>query len=109
MVCVFENARNNPAKNDLYISRAMTVVYSRFQNEEELKDAWHQNRMFTKYGYFIDEKPFNGDIEKALHQNFEADSNNVTLEERILIREKLRESYYKLFNRKPLRQLQLEL
>jgi hypothetical protein len=109
LVVVFENGSNNPERNDTFINKAMIVVYKRFQTEGEVIDASASNRMFTKYGQFIDERPWKGDFEKLLQMNFEADSNNVSLEERNLIREKLREEYYRYFKRKPLQQLQLEL
>jgi len=109
LVAVFENERHNGAKNDLYISRLMITVHSRFQTEGEAIDASVSSRMFTKYSQFIDERPWKGDFEKLLQMNFEADSNNVSLEERNIIREKLREEYYRYFKRKPLQQLQLEL
>lgn len=109
LVVVFENERHNPVKNDAFIKKAMITVHTRLQTLEEEEDGKHQNRMFTKYGQFIDERPWRGDFEKLLKMNFEADSNNVSLEERELIREKLREEYYKYYNRKPLAQLSLEL
>jgi hypothetical protein len=109
MVCVFENDDHNRVKLDEFVAKMMHVVHTRYQNEGEKEDAHLTSRTFTKYGYFVDEPPWRGDIERCLRENFNADENNVSLEERELIRQKLRELYYKIFNRKPLRQLQLEL
>lgn len=104
----FENADNNPTKNEAFINRRITVVHTRYQTKEELTDAAHSNRMFTKYSYFIDDKPFFSDIDKVLACNFEADKNHVKLAEREEIKKRLREEYYRFFNRKEIqRQLRL--
>ena len=84
----FENGNHNPVKNKEFVMRRMKVVYTRFQTEEEMTDAEHNIRMFVQYGYFIDEKPFNGNIELVLERNYLADKNHVSKKERELIREK---------------------
>jgi hypothetical protein len=93
LVVFFENANNNPSKNEEWINRRIEVVYKREQTESEKIDSSHNNRMFTEYGYFIEDKPYNGDIEKVLNQNFEADKNHISKAERERIRTKLKEAY----------------
>lgn len=105
---IFENCYAYE-KNDRSISRWMHVVHTRIQNEGEAGDAEGKTRMFTKYNYFVDDKPWNGDIEKVLEQNFQADANNVSKEEREEIREKLRKAFYSIYNRKPIKNPQLKL
>ena len=105
----FENAMNNLTKNEEWIKRRIQIVYERSQTKEESEDSKHSNRIFTKYGYFIDSKPFYGDIDKVLQVNFEADKNHVTIEERIEIRNKLRKAYFECYNIKEKKQQQLKL
>lgn len=97
LVIFFENSNYNKEKNLKWINQKIHIIYTRFQNEGEASDAQHSNRMFTKYGYFIDEKPFFGNIEKVLNQNFLADLNNVSEEERTKIKDLLRKAYYNVY------------
>jgi hypothetical protein len=101
LVIFYENANNNPLKNEEWVNRRMEIVHKREQTEDEKADSSHSNRMFTEYGYFINEKPFNGDIEKVLEKNFEADKNHVSKAERESIQLKLREAYYRFYNIEP--------
>ncbi|MNR46930.1 hypothetical protein D3C85_1659650 [compost metagenome] len=55
------------------------------------------NRCFTKYGYFIDDKRWNGNIEMILEDNFIAEENHVSKNERAVIREKLRKEYFSFY------------
>jgi len=102
----FENAES--FKNETWIEQKIHVIHVRYQTESEAADR-KANRMFTKYGYFIDEKPFNGDIERALDQNYKADSNHVSEDERQDIRQKLRKAYFTVYEVKPKTVSQLEL
>lgn len=86
----FENANHNSQKNLSFIERRMHIVHTRKQSMKEMEDADMANRTFVKYGYFIDEKPFNGNIEQVLEYNFLADQNHVSNKERSVLREKLR-------------------
>jgi len=104
----FENSSHNPSKLENWVAKRMHVIHSRIQTKEESVDADVSNREFTKYQYFIDEKPYYGNIDKVLYQNFVADENHVSIEERELIREKLRKVYFKLFNGKEDNQLTLK-
>lgn len=103
----FENDNHNARRNEEFIRKILHVVYIRNQTPGEAADAKGSNRMFTKYSYFIDEKPWRGDIDRALRQNFLADENNVSLQEREEIREKLRAEYFKVYGRRELPQLKL--
>lgn len=109
LAIIFENANNNSERNMRSINKWMTVIYTRFQTEDEMIDAPYSNRMFTKYGYFIDDKPFFGDIEKVLNRNFEADKNHVSDKERKKIMDALRPAFYSFYKRKPLKKQQLEI
>ncbi len=71
----------------------MNVVYVRTQTEKEKSDAEGAVRMFTEYSVFMADKRFQGSLEMALKYNSEADKNNVSLEERNIIMQKLREHY----------------
>lgn len=105
LVVYFENEYSSDSEK--WINRRMFVVYSRYQTEDEMKDAEGINRRYTMYGYFIDDKPFYGDIEKVLEKNMLADSKNVLKSELIEIREKLRTAYYLVYHRKPIQNRQL--
>ncbi len=106
---IFENGNNNPTRNEIAVSKWMIVVYERYQSEEETTDAPFSNRMFTKYGYFIDEKPYLGDIEHVLERNFQADKNHVSEEIREEIRTKLRAAYRLCYPERLLKNIQLRL
>lgn len=105
----YENGNNNPDKNLRSVRRQMDIVYTRNQTDGEMKDAKNYNRMFTGYSYFVDEKPWYGNVDKALQHNFEAECNNVNEKTRKEIWNKLRQVFYSAYNRKPFRgQFELE-
>lgn len=105
----YENGNNNPEKNLRSVQRQIDIVYTRHQTKEEMKDATNYNRMFTGYNYFVDEKPWQGDVDKALRHNFDAECNNVSENNRKEIWIKLRQAFYSAYNRKPFKgQLELE-
>ncbi len=89
---IFENAYTS--RNDEAINRYMHVVYWRYQTPGEQSDAQFSNRCFTRYSTFIDSKPFFGDIDKVLDNNYEADSNNISEAERMKIKDALRKEYF---------------
>lgn len=74
------------------IRQRMNVFYERKQSDGEWEDAKKSNRIFTVYRCFIYEKPFNGDLDFIVSNNFNADENNVSEEERLVISNKLRTS-----------------
>jgi hypothetical protein len=95
-------------KSEQWIQQKIHVVHVRHQTVEECKDCDLSIRFFSKYGYFIDEKPYFGDIELVLEQNFLADANNVSEDERNIIRDKLRQAYYRVYDVNPKQEKQLK-
>lgn len=69
------------------------TVIERYQTEEEEKEGWKQNRIFTEYSLFIDEKPINGSLERCLLINNEADRNHVSKAVRDKISDALRKAF----------------
>lgn len=69
------------------------TVFERFQDEEEEKQGKFQNRIFTEYSLFLDEKPINGSLERCLLINSEADKNHVSKAMRERISEALRNAF----------------
>lgn len=90
---IFENGRQNEDRTQLFIKRMQNTVYTRIQTAEEAKDAAFSNRMFTEYNIPVGEKPFYGNVEALLRDNYHADENNVSKAERERIREALRKAY----------------
>lgn len=68
------------------------TVIERYQTDEEEKEGSQQNRIFTEYGLFLDERPINGSLEKCLLINYEADRNHVTKAMRDRIADALRKA-----------------
>lgn len=86
------------------------TVIERYQTDEEMADGKRQNRIFTEYSLFLDEKPINGSLEKCLLINSDADKNNVSKAVREKIAEALRKAFM-LVNpgyKEPSRQLELK-
>ncbi len=69
------------------------TVIERYQTKEEAKDSKRQNRIFTEYSLFIDEKPINGSLERCLLVNSDADKNNISKAIRDKISDALREAF----------------
>lgn len=69
------------------------TVIERYQTDEEEKEGSQQNRIFTEYGLFLDERPINGSLEKCLLINYEADRNHVTKAMRDRIADALRKAF----------------
>lgn len=69
------------------------TVFERYQTEAEEKEGRKQNRIFTEYSLFFDEKPINGSLERCLQVNSEADKNNVSMAMRDKISEVLRTAF----------------
>lgn len=70
------------------------TVIERYQTDEEMADGKRQNRIFTEYSLFIDEKPINGSLERCLLINREADKNNVSKDMSERISEALRNAFH---------------
>ena len=69
------------------------TVFERYQTNEEMADGKSQNRIFTEYSLFLDEKPINGNLERCLQINSDADKNHVSR----AVREKIVEALRKAF------------
>lgn len=86
------------------------TVIERYQTDEEMDDGKRQNRIFTEYSLFLDEKPINGSLERCLLINSDADKNHVSKAMRERISEALRKAF--LFSnpgyKEPYSQLELK-
>lgn len=92
------------------LSTMQNTVIERYQSDGEMADGKRQNRIFTEYSLFLDEKPINGSLEKILQINNEADKNHVSRAMRDRISEALRNAFM-LANpgyKEPNRQLDLK-
>lgn len=69
------------------------TIIERYQTKEEENEGRKQNRIFTEYSLFIDEKPINGSLDKCLLINNEADRNHVSKAMRDKISEALRKAF----------------
>jgi hypothetical protein len=69
------------------------TVIERYQTDEEMADGKRQNRIFTEYSLFLDEKPINGSLNKILQMNSDADKKHVSKEMRDKIAEALRKAF----------------
>lgn len=69
------------------------TVFERYQTNEEMADRKSQNRIFTEYSLFLDEKPINGSLERCLQINSNADKNHVSK----AVREKIKDALQKAF------------
>lgn len=75
------------------LSTIQNTVIERYQSDGEMADGKRQNRIFTEYSLFLDEKPINGSLEKILQINSEADQNHVSRAIRDKISEALRNAF----------------
>lgn len=67
------------------------------------------SRVFSIWEIYLNDKKFNGDIERAIEFNYQCDSNNVSEQERIEIANKIRNEIYDFYNIKPKNKVQMEL
>ena len=84
----FENeelAGDENRRSGKSLRKTMTVCYERYQTEEEMRDAPFQNRVFTVYNVFMDDKSIGGSLKKALADNASKDKKHVTKEEQMKI------------------------
>lgn len=69
------------------------TVFERYQTKDEEEDGKKENRIFTEYSIFFDDKKIKGSLEKILYINSEADKNNVSKSVRFNISEALRKAF----------------
>ena len=98
----FENSTASYSRKMEHIKR-MGKTVMRYQSIEEAKAAEGQHREYTDWVLFIDKKPFFGDIDAVLEENFKADSNNVSEEEREHIRQELKKIWCTAYEDVPLK------
>ncbi len=92
---IFENEKQG-CRSDRgmrVLSTIQNTVIERYQSDGEMADGKRQNRIFTEYSLFLDEKPINGSLEKILQINNEADKNHVSKAMRERISEALRNAF----------------
>lgn len=93
-----------------FLRTMQDTVFERYQTDEEEKEGKRQNRIFTEYSLFLDEKPINGSLERCLLINSESDKNHASKAMRERISEALRKAF--LFSnpgyKEPSRQLELK-
>lgn len=92
---IFENEKQG-CRSDRgmrVLSTMQNTVIERYQSDGEMADGKRQNRIFTEYSLFLDEKPINGSLEKILQINSEADLNHVSRAIRDRISEALRNAF----------------
>ena len=71
---VFENDRMGcrSDRGQRCLRTIQDTVFERCQTNEEEKEGKQQNRIFTEYSLFFDEKPINGSLERCLLVNSDA-------------------------------------
>lgn len=98
---IYENELNaqfsERAKNTL--NRLQHTIYVRKQTTDEAADGKHENRIFTEFSLFLDDKKIKGDLDYLLKINFEKDQFNVSEKERETIRKQLKGSFKRLYER----------
>lgn len=92
---VFENDRMGcrSDRGERCLRTIQDTVFERCQTNEEEKEGKQQNRIFTEYSLFFDEKPINGSLERCLLVNSDADKNNVSKDMSERISEALRNAF----------------
>lgn len=69
------------------------TVIERYQTGKEEQDGRNQNRIFTEYSLYLDERPINGSLERCLWVNSESDKNHVSKSMREKIMVALRDAF----------------
>lgn len=105
---IFENDYQKEERTLRFINRMQTTVYVRDQTEQEKIGIEKAIRSYTEYSEFLSD--FQDSLELTLRNNYEADCNNVSEEERLLIASKLKESFLAAHPdyREPIIQLKLD-
>lgn len=91
---MFENdASCQSERGQRLLSSTQETVIERYQDDEEMKEGKQQNKIYTGYDLFFNEKPINGSLDKLLQMNHEADKNHVSKAMRDRIAEALRKAF----------------
>jgi len=83
--------------SEAWVKQRIEVIYERFQTDAEATDAEYKNRIFSKAGYLVDKRPYNGDLNKVLQANFDAEKGIIPDIELEKIRKVLNDNYYKYY------------
>ena len=78
------------------VTRFMHVCFRRKQTDGEAAEGARQNRIYTRYDIYMDDKDINGSLKMALEENSRSDRNNVSEKVRKVIEKKLQEGYFLL-------------
>lgn len=78
------------------VTRFMHICFRRKQTEGEVAEGSRQNRIYTRYEIYMDDKKINGSLRRALEENSRSDRNNVSAKLRKEIEKKLYEGYIHL-------------
>jgi hypothetical protein len=97
IVIQYANTTNYNDRQRRYIEQKMHIVHQRYQIEGEALDCPTATRSWEKWEYFVDDKRWNGNVDLVLEDNFLAEENNVSLEERTLIKDKLKVGYNRYY------------
>lgn len=112
LMVIFLNDNPGPRinKDGKYgVTKYMNVVYERCQTSKEEADAKFNNRLYSVYNIFMDDRNVRGSLEAALKINNDADKNNVTQSERDAIRKALYDAYVECHRgyKEPTRQMEI--
>jgi len=107
IIIVFENGYM--WKNEQSVNRMMTVLHTRYQTEDEMKDAEGGTRAFSIWEIFLQDRKFDGDVEKAIAYNRQCDAKILTENELNEIEKKIRNEIYDFYNIKKRTKNQLTL
>lgn len=94
---IFENCQGARNRGEQLLKRMQDTCYVRKQTIGEAGDGEFSNRIFTEFSLFIDEKPFDGDLDSILQCNYEADLNNVLPDDLESIKKALKEGFRKSY------------
>lgn len=94
---IFENEYSFSDRKTNQVKRLQNTFFVRKQTVDEAADGRLQNRILTEYSTFLFGKPFNGDIEKVLENNYQADINNVSHDQLIEIKDALRNGFKQVY------------
>lgn len=91
------------------ISNLQTTIYTRLQTAGEIEDGKKENRVLTEFSLFLFDKHHNGDLEKLLENNYQADINNLDVFELETIRKALRDSFKSCYPEIKLKKIEKEI
>lgn len=94
---IFENEKTYTDRVQNSIRRLQKTCFVRTQTKDEAKDGRKSNRTMTEFTFYLEQKPFTGDLNKVLETNRQADINNVPTQTLNEIQEALRKGFKKAY------------